>query len=192
VGGPTILATLTVIAALLPMAFVTGLMGPYMSPIPINASMGMLLSLAIAFVVTPWLARLWMKEGYHGGDGIAAKLAPLFSKAFRPFLEEKTGASNRRKLGLGVAILIALSVLLPVLGFVQLKMLPFDNKSEFQIVVDMPAGTPVKKRRQYCTSSDRIYKQYRKSPIIKPMRVRLHRLILMGWCANTIYVQPVS
>jgi multidrug efflux pump subunit AcrB len=63
VGGPTILATLTVIAALLPMAFVTGLMGPYMSPIPINASMGMLLSLAIAFVVTPWLARLWMKEG---------------------------------------------------------------------------------------------------------------------------------
>jgi len=145
VGGPTILATLTVIAALLPMAFVTGLMGPYMSPIPINASMGMLLSLAIAFVVTPWLARLWMKEGYHGGDGIAAKLAPLFSKAFRPFLEEKTGASNRRKLGLGVAILIALSVLLPVLGFVQLKMLPFDNKSEFQIVVDMPAGTPVEK-----------------------------------------------
>ena len=66
VGGPTILATFTVIAALLPMAFVTGLMGPYMSPIPINASMGMLLSLAIAFVVTPWLARLWMKQ--HSGQ----------------------------------------------------------------------------------------------------------------------------
>jgi multidrug efflux pump subunit AcrB len=65
VGGPTILATLTVIAALLPMAFVSGLMGPYMSPIPINASMGMLLSLAIAFVVTPWLARLWMKATLH-------------------------------------------------------------------------------------------------------------------------------
>ena len=62
-GRPTILATLTVIAALLPMAFVSGLMGPYMGPIPINASMGMLLSLAIAFVVTPWLARLWMKAG---------------------------------------------------------------------------------------------------------------------------------
>jgi multidrug efflux pump subunit AcrB len=73
VGGPTILATLTVIAALLPMAFVSGLMGPYMSPIPINASMGMLLSLAIAFVVTPWLARIWMKAtpaqhaGAHAG-----------------------------------------------------------------------------------------------------------------------------
>ena len=76
VGGPTILATLTVIAALLPMAFVSGLMGPYMSPIPINASMGMLLSLAIAFVVTPWLARLWMKAAHStapAGHGLAGK-----------------------------------------------------------------------------------------------------------------------
>jgi len=71
VGAPTILATFTVIAALLPMAFVTGLMGPYMSPIPINASMGMLLSLAIAFVVTPWLARIWMKPS-HAADAHAA------------------------------------------------------------------------------------------------------------------------
>jgi multidrug efflux pump subunit AcrB len=70
VGGPTILATMTVIAALLPMAFVSGLMGPYMSPIPINASMGMLLSLAIAFVVTPWLARIWMKPS-HAADAHA-------------------------------------------------------------------------------------------------------------------------
>ncbi len=143
VGGPTILATLTVIAALLPMAFVSGLMGPYMSPIPINASMGMLLSLAIAFVVTPWLARLWMKEGHQSGAGMAGKLTPLFARAFRPFLDERRGQANRRKLGLGVAALIALSVALPVLGLVQLKMLPFDNKSEFQVIVDMPAGTPV-------------------------------------------------
>ena len=150
VGGPTILATLTVIAALLPMAFVSGLMGPYMSPIPINASMGMLLSLAIAFVVTPWLARLWMKATGHtstgshaAGHGLAAKLAPLFERVFRPLLDAKRGGRNRKLLALGVAGLIALSVLLPVLGLVQLKMLPFDNKSEFQVVVDMPAGTPV-------------------------------------------------
>ncbi|HSJ98955.1 MAG TPA: efflux RND transporter permease subunit, partial [Myxococcota bacterium] len=80
VGGPTILATFTVIAALLPMAFVSGLMGPYMSPIPINASLGMLLSLAIAFVVTPWLARLWMKHGpqhAHASGGLVAKLDAL-------------------------------------------------------------------------------------------------------------------
>lgn len=152
VGGPTILATLTVIAALLPMAFVSGLMGPYMSPIPINASMGMLLSLAIAFVVTPWLARLWMKaapghaaeaDGHKPAHGLAARLGPLFERVFRPLLDERRGSRNRRLLGAGIGVLIALSLVLPAIGLVQLKMLPFDNKSEFQVVVDMPAGTPV-------------------------------------------------
>ncbi|TCP20559.1 efflux RND transporter permease subunit [Simplicispira metamorpha] len=161
VGGPTILATLTVIAALLPMAFVSGLMGPYMAPIPINASMGMVLSLAIAFVVTPWLARLWMRDvsashaSAGGADpshadshapaqhGMAGKITPLFTRIFTPLLDEKRGTRNRRLLGLGIAGLIALSVALPAAGLVLLKMLPFDNKSEFQVVVDMPAGTPV-------------------------------------------------
>ncbi len=148
VGGPTILATFTVIAALLPMAFVSGLMGPYMSPIPINASMGMLLSLAIAFIVTPWLARIWMKETHNKvvdtqPHGMAAKLAPLFERLFQPFLDEKHGQRHRRWLGLSVAALIGLSVLLPATGLVLLKMLPFDNKSEFQVIVDMPVGTPV-------------------------------------------------
>ena len=146
VGGPTILATLTVIAALLPMAFVSGLMGPYMSPIPINASMGMLLSLAIAFVVTPWLARLWMKDKpahveAHGG--LSGRIAQLFERVFQPLLDERKGTRNRRLLGLGVFLLIAVSLVLPAVGLVQLKMLPFDNKSEFQVIVDMPAGTPV-------------------------------------------------
>ncbi len=148
VGGPTILATLTVIAALLPMAFVSGLMGPYMSPIPINASMGMLLSLAIAFVVTPWLSRLWLKAspaaaGHAQPQGLSGKLAPVFVHVFRPLLDDKHGARNRRLMGLGIAVLIAISLVLPGIGLVQLKMLPFDNKSEFQVVVDMPAGTPV-------------------------------------------------
>ncbi|HEY4956988.1 MAG TPA: efflux RND transporter permease subunit [Caldimonas sp.] len=158
VGGPTILATLTVIAALLPMAFVSGLMGPYMSPIPINASMGMLLSLAIAFVVTPWLARLWMKASpgaagtLTGGPapvttathrGLSARIAPAFERLFRPLLDEQRGARNRGLLGLGIAALIAVSLALPAGGLVLLKMLPFDNKSEFQVIVDMPAGTPV-------------------------------------------------
>jgi multidrug efflux pump subunit AcrB len=148
VGGPTILATLTVIAALLPMAFVSGLMGPYMSPIPINASMGMLLSLAIAFVVTPWLSRLWLMAPHAATDparphGLAGKLAPVFVRIFRPLLNDTRGKRNRRLLGLGVAALIAVSLALPALGLVQLKMLPFDNKSEFQVVVDMPAGTPL-------------------------------------------------
>jgi multidrug efflux pump subunit AcrB len=156
VGGPTILATLTVIAALLPMAFVSGLMGPYMSPIPINASMGMVLSLAIAFVVTPWLARLWMKAvpapvaNADGSapppaqpHGLASKIAPAFERLFRPLLDERRGGRNRGLLGLGIALLIAVSLALPATGLVLLKMLPFDNKSEFQVIVDMPAGTPV-------------------------------------------------
>ncbi len=151
VGGPTILATFTVIAALLPMAFVSGLMGPYMSPIPINASMGMLLSLAIAFMVTPWLARLWMKEQpashthVHTPTGLAGKLGPLFQRVFKPLLDEHSGQRNRRFLGLGVLVLIVISVALPATGLVLLKMLPLDNKSEFQVIVDMPAGTPVEK-----------------------------------------------
>ena len=155
VGGPTILATLTVIAALLPMAFVSGLMGPYMSPIPINASMGMLISLTIAFTVTPWLARLWLKaapvvaadaesDGHAARPrGLAAKLGPLFERVFRPLLDDRRGARNRRWLGLSVAALIAVSLALPAIGLVVLKMLPFDNKSEFQVIVDMPAGTPL-------------------------------------------------
>ena len=145
VGGPTILATLTVIAALLPMAFVSGLMGPYMSPIPINASMGMLLSLAIAFVVTPWMANLWLSKEPTHHEGLAGKVRPWFERIFRPLLDAKNGAKNRFKLGLGVFGLIAFSIILPVLGWVQLKMLPFDNKSEFQVVVDMPAGTSLEK-----------------------------------------------
>ncbi len=151
VGGPTILATLTVIAALLPMAFVSGLMGPYMSPIPINASMGMLLSLAIAFVVTPWLARIWMKAqtadaGTHPqSKGLSARIAPFFERIFEPLLDDERGARNRRLLGIGIASLIGLSLVLPATGLVLLKMLPFDNKSEFQVIVDMPADTPLEK-----------------------------------------------
>ena len=146
VGGPTILATLTVIAALLPMAFVTGLMGPYMAPIPINSSMGMLLSLAIAFTVTPWLA-LRLLPAAHGapssGDKLASRLAGFFTWAMTPFLNAERGKRNRWKLWGAIALAILLSVALVPLKAVVLKMLPFDNKSEFQVVVDMPTGTPV-------------------------------------------------
>lgn len=152
VGGPTILATLTVIAALLPMAFVSGLMGPYMSPIPINASIGMLLSLGIAFVITPWMARRWMKplpatstHGAEHGAAITRWLEPRFNRLFKPFLDRQSGRAARTKLGFGVLAAIALSLALPVVGLVILKMLPFDNKSEFQVVLDMPAGTRVEK-----------------------------------------------
>jgi multidrug efflux pump subunit AcrB len=150
VGGPTILATFTVIAALLPMAFVSGLMGPYMSPIPINSSMGMFISLAVAFVVTPWLAGKLMKGG-HGHsteqvpDRITARLEGLFRRLMTPLLDPVTGGRARAKLWFGVVLAIVLSVSLAVVQLVVLKMLPFDNKSEFQVVLDMPVGTPVER-----------------------------------------------
>ncbi len=146
VGGPTILATLTVIAALLPMAFVSGLMGPYMSPIPINSSLGMALSLAIAFTVTPWLALKLMKPHHvHGAageqaKGLAGRLQRLFAAILRPLL---ASARKRWLLLGGIVAALLLSAGLAVVQWVVLKMLPFDNKSEFQVVVDMPAGTPL-------------------------------------------------
>jgi multidrug efflux pump subunit AcrB len=144
VGGPTILATLTVIAALLPMAFVSGLMGPYMSPIPINASMGMIISLAIAFTVTPWLALKFLHRKAHHEETAAGRLDRFFRRVLGPFVgADSSAARNRRRLFYAIAALIALSVSLAAVKLVILKMLPFDNKSEFQVVVDMPAGTPV-------------------------------------------------
>jgi multidrug efflux pump subunit AcrB len=147
VGGPTILATLTVIAALVPMAFVSGLMGPYMSPIPINASLGMLISLAVAFVFTPWLSnramagRDFSKHHAHG----AAPLEPLFQRLMSPFLTSADARRNRRRLYAGTLVAILAAVSLVGLKWVVLKMLPFDNKSEFQVVLNMPEGTPVEK-----------------------------------------------
>jgi multidrug efflux pump subunit AcrB len=219
VGSPTILATFTVIAALLPMAFVSGLMGPYMRPIPINASVGMLLSLAVALIVTPWLSLKLLSrhggpdrvEGGHRvgldpperdapqrleldapraasadspssnpavrrgaeggvgqdtpysearddrgaaieltqsnahGSGIAARLHAIFEGLLRPFLHRERGARRRWLLFAGIAAAVVLSAGLAVVQLVVLKMLPFDNKSEFQVVVDLPEGSPLER-----------------------------------------------
>jgi multidrug efflux pump subunit AcrB len=143
VGGPTILATFTVIAALLPMAFVSGLMGPYMSPIPINASMGMLISLAIALVFTPWLSKRMLSHAHavHDDAGGETRLQRFFERVMAPFLRSGDARRNRRKLYLGTLAAILVAVSLVVVQWVVMKMLPFDNKSEFQVVVDMPEGT---------------------------------------------------
>jgi len=143
VGGPTILATFTVIAALLPMAFVSGLMGPYMSPIPINASMGMLISLAIALMFTPWLSKRLLSHGHatHAESDTESRLHRFFERVMSPFLRGDAARPHRHKLYLATLAAIALAVSLVVVQWVVLKMLPFDNKSEFQVVVDMPEGT---------------------------------------------------
>ncbi len=144
VGNPTILATLTVIAAILPMAFVSGLMGPYMRPIPVGASVAMLASLGVAFIITPYLGlRLLRRHAAarsHPAESKEGRLARWYRSAMERLMERRR--TRLVFLG-GVALLLGGSVLLLAFRVVQVKMLPFDNKSEFQIILDFPEGTPL-------------------------------------------------
>ena len=140
VGNPTILATLAVIAAILPMAFVGGLMGPYMRPIPVGASAAMVFSLVVAFVVTPWAAvRLLQRPRAHEEEP-EDRLTALYRRVMRPLLLRP--AVRAGFLG-GVAVLLVGAVALVPLGLVTVKMLPFDNKNELQVIVHMPEDTPL-------------------------------------------------
>ena len=139
VGNPTILATLAVVAAILPMAFVGGLMGPYMRPIPIGASAAMVFSLLVAFIVTPWAAVRILTAGkeHHVGDK-----EDFVTRLYRRVMGNLLHRPSVRWTFVGsVVILLIASCALFYVGFVKVKMLPFDNKSEFQVIVDMPNGT---------------------------------------------------
>ena len=138
VGNPTILATFTVIAALLPMAFVSGLMGPYMRPIPVGASAAMLFSLLVAFIVSPWLAYIVLKNVRHNPEENEQKgTARYYEKFLAPLIDVR----KKRVVALSVILgLLLLSLALIPLKRVTMKMLPFDNKSELQVVIDMPEG----------------------------------------------------
>ena len=139
VGNPTILATLTVIAAILPMAFVGGLMGPYMRPIPVGASAAMVFSLLVAFIVTPWASvRLLKHKKDTGGEGHGEKedwSIRLYRRVMTPLIESPFW---RWPFLLGVVVLLIAACGLIAVGWVRVKMLPFDNKSEFQVIIDMP------------------------------------------------------
>ncbi len=141
VGNPTILATLAVVGAILPMAFVGGLMGPYMRPIPVGATAAMLFSLIVAFLVTPWAAvRILKREGagheHHPED--------WFTRSYRHVMDRLLHRPLVRATFLGgVVILLVGSCSFFYFGWVKVKMLPFDNKSEFQVIIDMPNGTPL-------------------------------------------------
>ncbi|WP_028891239.1 efflux RND transporter permease subunit [Tenacibaculum sp. 47A_GOM-205m] len=153
VGNPTILATFTVIASVLPMAFVSGLMGPYMSPMPIGASIAMILSLFVALTITPYLGYIFLREkDKHGAeekveeDETKAMQSTLIYKLYerfeRPLIENKT----KRWAFLGITIVLLLgSMSLFFTKSVAVKMLPFDNKNEFQVVIDMPEGTTLER-----------------------------------------------
>nr|BFF39868.1 efflux RND transporter permease subunit [Tenacibaculum mesophilum] len=153
VGNPTILATFTVIASVLPMAFVSGLMGPYMSPMPIGASIAMILSLFVALTITPYLGYIFLREKDKHGveekveeDETKAMQSTLIYKLYerfeRPLIENKT--KRWAFLGITIALLLG-SMSLFFTKSVAVKMLPFDNKNEFQVVIDMPESTTLER-----------------------------------------------
>ena len=149
VRGPLILATLTVIAAILPMAFVRGLMGPYMRPIPIGASAAMVFSMVVAFVATPWAAYRILGRAHQKGALKAhgeSENEGMLTRLYRSYMGPLINNGRVRAIFLGVlAVLLLASVALVPLRLVKVKMLPFDNKNEFQVILDMPEGTAFEK-----------------------------------------------
>jgi multidrug efflux pump subunit AcrB len=149
VGNPTVLATLTVIASVLPMAYVGGLMGPYMRPMPIGASLAMTFSLLVALTMSPWLSKKLLKrDEEHGAPAVEGEDEESAPAAIRRVYNRVVGPLlDRPRKGLmalgGIALLLVLSFGLLPLKLVTVKMLPFDNKSEIQLLVDMPEGTPL-------------------------------------------------
>ncbi|MGB8373741.1 MAG: efflux RND transporter permease subunit [Salegentibacter sp.] len=175
VGNPTILATFTVIASVLPMAFVSGMMGPYMSPMPIGASIAMILSLFVALTITPYLGYIFLREKAKKGKPVAEKpeerledsmIYRIYARFERPLIEN----SKKRWIFLGVTVVLLLgSVAMFFTKGVIVKMLPFDNKNEFQVVIDMPEGTTLertdvvtKEIGQYLAKQDQVvnYQSY--------------------------------
>jgi multidrug efflux pump subunit AcrB len=145
VGNPTIVATLTIVAALLPMMFVSGLMGPYMSPIPANASMAMLFSFFVAVTITPWLLMKVAQARFSGG-GVsgsahhdeAGAMGRFYARFATPLLQDRQ-KSKKFLIYVGVATLASLALF--ATKSVRVKLLPFDNKSEIQVVLDLPRGS---------------------------------------------------
>ena len=149
VGNPTILATLTVIASVLPMTFVSGMMGPYMSPMPIGSSIAMVFSLLVALTLTPYFGYLFLRhKGKKENDKEEAmdlehsKIYKLYAAITLPFLNSRT---KRWTFMLGLTVVLIGSLFLFYTKSVPVKMLPFDNKNEFQIVIDMPEGTTLER-----------------------------------------------
>ena len=149
VGSPTILATLTVILAFLPMAFVTGLMGPYMRPIPLDVPVAMLASLGVAMVVTPWAALRLLRSGHRHRNGATARWQRVYRSALGGLLDH----SNVRRAFLGtVAAVLALALALPLLQLVKFRMLPSQNENTFSIAIDEPVGTDLERTRAAATA----------------------------------------
>jgi len=155
VGNPTILATFTVVAAVLPMAFVSGMMGPYMSPMPIGAAIAMMLSLIVALTLTPYLGYIFLREKEKAGKPVKkgtvleeTTIYKMYKKVMQPMLQNR-----RRRWGfmIGTAVILLATFVLFYTKSVGVKMLPFDNKNEFQVVIDLPEGTTLERTQALTT-----------------------------------------
>ena len=160
VGNPTIIATLTVVAALLPMMFVSGLMGPYMAPIPANASAAMLFSFFVAMILAPWLMIRFARKALAGGHAAHGHdegvLGRLYRRVATPVIRSRKSARTFL-IGVGVATVVACSLF--GFGIVRVKLLPFDNKSEVQVVVDLPEGASLEETERVLIEAARVVEQ---------------------------------
>jgi len=162
VGNPTVLATWAVIAAILPMAFVGGLMGPYMRPIPIGSSAAMIFSLIIAFTVTPWAATriLKVKKVNKEGDDHEQMPDDILTRLYRKVMDPLLAHAIWRTIFFAVIIGLLLGAFSMVyFGLVKVKMLPFDNKSEFQVILDMPEGSTLEQTTKVAMEMGQVIQQ---------------------------------
>lgn len=169
VGNPTILATFTVIGAILPMAFVRGLMGPYMKPIPVGASFAMILSLFVAFIVTPWAAVKLLKAHSSQDSELAEPKVSRLDKVYQKIMEALLGT---KKSAMGFAALtitlLLLAASLVYFKAVKVKMLPFDNKQEFQVLIDYPTPTSLQQSKKY---SQELASEILKNPEVEAVQI---------------------
>jgi len=162
VGNPTVIATLTVVAALLPMLFVSGLMGPYMAPIPINASAAMIFSFFVAVILAPWLMIRFARKALKGGDLVGQGhdhegfIGAIYRRVAATIIKDK-GSAGRFLAGVGVATLVSCAMF--ATKTVTVKLLPFDNKSELQIIADLPKGTSLEATQRILNQAAQITTQ---------------------------------
>ena len=191
VGNPTVVATLTVVAALLPMLFVSGLMGPYMAPIPVNASAAMLFSFFVAMMVAPWLMVKFAGPAgaVHGEAEDGGKLGRFYRRFATPVI------ATRRRAGIFLAAVGVATVLACTLFYtetVTVKLLPFDNKSELDVVLKLPEGATLEDTSGHCSPSQSARVRCRKCAPCRPMPAPPRRSTSMAWCGTTICATPPS
>ncbi len=193
VGNPTILATFAVIGAILPMAFVRGLMGPYMRPIPVGASAAMLFSLMVAFVVSPWAALRLLRKYAGGGDHSGHETEGWTTRLYRQMMNPLIRNARRRWMFLGGVVLLLLAAVTFVpLKWVRVKMLPFDNKSEFQVIIDMPDGTPLEQTTRVAQATGTVSRPTARGYQLSDLCWDLRSLQLQRSCAPLLLAQSAQ